>query len=305
MRQIVIEYEPRLVEEAVFLAVQGAGEGRAFRRERDRLYEVADPEARDAGFRAFHAAWFDRLGLGSGIALALQEHPSIAASTSRCLVAHASSSPDEGAELFVSPESGTNGALRRVVVIRLRPETFTLPDRLRLLLRHELFHIADMLDPRFGYAPRLPVTDAGPSHERLLRDRYRVLWDAYIDGRLSRLGWAPPGIRADRLSEFARAFPRLGERTEEAFDHFFGAASLSHAELVAFAVNPESILGAGRPGGICPLCRFPTHVFEPEPDRLSEAVRGRIRSDFPQWEAAAGLCLQCADLYRSRSPSLA
>lgn len=305
MRQIVIEYEPRLVEEAVLLAVQGAGEGRAFRRERDRLYEVADPEARDAGFRAFHAGWFDRLGLGSGIVLALREHPSLATSVSRWLVAHACSSRDEGAELFVSSESETDGALRRAVVIRLRPETLTLPDRLRLLLRHELFHIADMVDPRFGYAPRLRVTDAGPSHERVLSDRYRVLWDAYIDGRLSRLGWAPPGIRADRLSEFARAFARLGERTEEAFGHFFGAASLSHAELVAFAVNPESILGAGHPGGRCPLCRFPTHVFEPEPDRLSEAVRGQIRSDFPQWEADAGLCLQCADLYRSRSPSLA
>ncbi len=300
-----IEYEPRLVEEALLLALQGAGEGRAFRRERDRLYEVADPEARDAGFCAFHAAWFERLGLGSRIALALEECPSIAASTSRCLIAHASSGRDEGAELFVSAESGADGALRRAVVIRLRPETLVLPDRLRLLLRHELFHIADMLDPRFGYTPRLPLTDAGPSHERILRERYRVLWDAYIDGRLSRLGWVPAEIRADRLSDFARAFPMLGERTEEVFDHFFGAASLSHGELLAFAVDPENVLGRSsgrrRPGGSCPLCRFPTHVFEPEPDRLSEAVRGQIRSDFPEWDPAAGLCLQCADLYRSRS----
>jgi len=305
----VIEYESRLVEEAVLLALRGGTEERAFRRQRDPLYGLADPEARDAGFRAFHAAWFERLGLDREIAHALQEQPSIAASTSRCLIAHASLSRDEGAELFVSADNEAPEAFQRAVVIRLRPETLTRPDGLRLLLRHELFHIADILDPRFGYAPALPVTDAGPSHERILRDRYRVLWDAHIDGRLSRLGWALAEIRADRLGEFARAFPMLGDLTEALFDRFFSAPSLSHADLVAFAVDPEGMLdrssGGRRTGGSCPLCRFPTHVFEPEPDRLPRAVREQIRSDFPAWESAIGLCLQCADLYRARllSPS--
>ena len=238
----LIEYEPRFIEEAVFYAVRGRQGEPVFRAERDRLYEVGDPEAREAGFHAFHAAWFERLNLGEGLDEALREQPSVAANVTRCLVASASSSGDEGAELFVSRESGQAGAQGRAVVIRLKPETLTLPDRLRLLLRHELLHIADMLDSHFGYEPRLPASAVDPARERLLRDRYRVLWDAYIDGRLARLGWAPAGARAVRLSEFKRAFPMLGEFTEMFFDRFFSATSFRHAELVAVVVEPEAVL---------------------------------------------------------------
>jgi len=239
---LAIEYEPRLIEEAVFCAIRGRREETAFRAERDRLYEIGDPEAREAGFRAFHASWFERLGLGAGIAEALGEQPSVAAGAARCLVATAPSSGEEGAELFVSSGNGPAGARGRTLLIRLKPVTLTLPDRLRSLLRHELLHIADMLDPRFGYEPRLPPSAAAPASERLLRERYRVLWDAYIDGRLAVLGRAPAGARAARLGEFTRAFPALGEVAEAAFDRFFGAATLSHGELVAFAVEPEAVL---------------------------------------------------------------
>lgn len=283
-----IEYDPRLVEEATLLALRGAGDETAFRRERDRLYEVADPETREAAFRAFHAAWFERLGLGRPIGWALKERKLILRAAERCLVAYAVSTREEGADLFVAER-------RRSVAIRLAPATLLAPERLIEFLRHELLHVADMLDPRFAYEPWLPSSDAGPTHRELLKERYRVLWDAYIDGRLSRLGRAPAGVRAERLGEFRRALPTLGERAEAEFERFFNAASLRHAELVAFAVDPPS------GGGCCPLCRFPTHAFEPEPERLPPATRERIRSDFPEWEPAAGLCLQCADLYRARS----
>ena len=302
MGALLIEYEPRLVEEAVFRAVPGREEEKAFRTERDRLYEIADPEEREAGFRTLHAAWFDRLGLGLEIARALQEQPFVVARIARCLVAFAPSRRDDGAELFVLPANGGAEPAQRAVVIRLEPETLVDSGRLRSLLRHELLHIHDMLDPRFGYEPRLPVAEAGPAHERLLRDRYRVLWDTFIDGRLVRLGWAPAGIRTERFNDFACAYPMLGERTEAAFQRFFDGESLTHAELVAFAADPGGAVGRKRsephPGGRCPLCGFPTHDFEPEPDRLPLEVGERIRELFPGWEAASGLCRQCADLYR-------
>lgn len=234
----VIEYEPRLVEEAVLLALRARAEETEFRKERDPLYEVADPEAREAAFRACHARWFERLGLGRAVIQELGERPSVAASATRLLVVFASSARDEVAELFVSPGTGQVGEEERVVVIRLRPETLTLPDRLRSFFRHELLHIEDMLDPRFGYEPEFPLS-AAPVNRRVLQDRYRVLWDAFIDGRLARQGWVPAGIRAERLRDFARAFPMLRERTEEAFGRFFEATSLTHAELVAFAADPS------------------------------------------------------------------
>lgn len=301
----MIEYEPRFVEEAVLLALRDHAEEGVFRAARDRPYEIPDAEARDAAFRRLHVAWFERLGLARPIQRALGEQPLIGGETRTCVVAYAASSRQEGAELFVRPPGdGGSEAERRAVVVRLTPHMLLTPTRLLELLRHELLHIADMLDPRFGYGPRLPAPEGGAGFGPLMKDRYRVLWDAYVDGRLARLGRARREVRADRLDEFRRAFPMLGERTEELFDRFFTVAPLRHAELVAFALEPGASRGGPR-AGRCPLCGFPTHAFEPEPGRLPRAVREQIRSDFPEWDAAAGLCLQCADLYRSRSPSLA
>ncbi len=306
VQELVIQYEPRLVEEAVLRALRGRAEEAPFRRQRDDLYAIPDAETREAGFRAFHAAWFERLGLGEGVARALNEQPSVPAAITRCLVTSAVSTRDEMAELFVASGNGAGGAVR-TVVIRIRPETLAAPEGLTALLRHEIFHIVDMLDPRFGYQPR-GAAAAAPLGDRLLRDRYRVLWDTYIDGRLARLGRAAGEIRGARLDEFTRAFPMLGERTEEAFERFFGAASLTHAELLAFAGDPEGAFGGTRagphPGERCPLCGFPTHAFEPEPHRLPHEVREGIREGFPGWEPAQGLCRLCADLYRSRARPL-
>jgi len=301
-REPMIEYEPRLVEAAVLAAVRERPEEPGFRAGRDALYPIPDADERETRFRVFHATWFERLGLGAAIMEAVREQPALPASGCRCLVALAPSGRDEGMELFVAEATGPSAAPRRTIVLRVRPEAFTQPERFRAFLRHELGHLADMLDPRFGYTPGAgPQTGALP--DRLLRERYRVLWDARIDGRLQRLGWAPAGIRAERLREFAATFPMLGERTEEAFGRFFGATALTHADLVSFTAAPAQALGLGRggpwPGEPCPLCGLPTHAFEPEPARFPGAARERIQRRYPRWRPADGICRQCADLYRA------
>src|SRR5574341_1135859 len=236
----MVEYEPALMEEAVLRAMRGHPRERGFRRERDRLYEDKDPEAREVAFRQLHADWFEGLDLGRPIAEALREQPAITAGTHGCRIALARSRQEEGAELFVRAGSGgPSEPDRRWVVIRLRPEALTAREVLLQFLRHELFHIADMLDPRFGYEPHLPASEIGPAHERLLRDRYRALWDAAIDGRLARLGRAPASARADRMRDFALAFPVLGEHAEAGFQRFFDASPCTHADLLAFATNPQ------------------------------------------------------------------
>lgn len=305
----LVEYEPALVEEAVLHALREDISERAFRRERDQVYEVRDAEAREAAFRRLHAAWFEKLALGRPIAQAIDEQPIIAAATHGCRVASARLRQEEGAELFVRPAGeGPGERDRRWVVIRLRPEALGSGDHLLRFLRHELFHIADMLDPRFGYVPHLPPSPAGPANERLLRDRYRVLWDATIDGRMVRLGWAPATVRAERLREFARTFPRLGACTEGAFARFFDGPSATHADLAAFAAHPGGPLvttaEGPQPGERCPLCRFPTYDFEPDPAGLPEEVLSWIRGDSPGWDPVQGLCRQCAELYRARPESL-
>jgi len=320
-----IEWDPRFLEEAV-LRFAETRHVLGFRGQRNRLYEIQDPEQREAAFRGFHSDWFERLNLGRGIWQALQEQPLIPTSTRACIVVHARGSRDEGADLFVSPGGeGTGETEGRTVAIRLDPHRLLDEERLLAFLRHELFHIADMLDPVFGYEPRLPRGETGPTHERLLQDRYRVLWDIYIDGRLVHRNWAPSSVRDRRLQEFTKTFPMLADRIEEAFSRLFNGTSLTHSDLVGFATNPSSessnleyrISNLGSdprplipdprppfsPGERCPLCGFPTHAFEPHPDRLPSDLVARIRADFRNWSPSQGLCQQCADLYHARSLS--
>jgi hypothetical protein len=302
--QFVLEYAPDLLEAVLLHVLQNHPEAHAFHQQRDPLYEVTDPEAREASFNALHTTWFSHLGLGQVIDQALRELPLILRRTLGCKVMRARTARDEGAELFVAPSTPVPGE-RCWVVLRLRPEQFTASAVLLECLRRELMHIVDMLDPAFGYHPTLPLSDAGPMYERLLRDRYRVLWDTSIDGRLVQRGWTSLACRARRLREFRQMFPMLGQRTEEAFSRFFHGDTVTHAELVRFACAPEARLA--RPAGVlqqgerCPLCHFPTHTFEPDPMRLPGAVVQLLQADFPTWEPVQGLCQQCAALYQARA----
>src|SRR3990172_148811 len=158
----VVEYEPRLVEEATLLALRGAEAEPAFRRQRDRLYEIADPEAREARFRALHAAWFDRLGLGRTIGQALGGRMSVVRAARACVVASAASPRQEGAELFVRPpEEGTREADRRSVVLRLRPDRPPPPPPPHRRHARSLFRLR-ALAPLRGCGPFEPGAAEGP-----------------------------------------------------------------------------------------------------------------------------------------------
>jgi len=299
-------YQPALVEEAVFLALMNHPDAERFERERVRLYELKDAEARDLAFQDFHWKWFSHLGLEEPIVQALSEQPLVESSVQRCLAAPAPGKREEAAELFVSHDERLSAEERRTVSIFLRPESLLDPAALLTFLRHELTHITDMLDPAFGYEPALPPAEGGPTHDRLLKERYRCLWDATIDGRMARRGWGAAQLRSERLEEFRRLFPMFGEESERLFSRFFDQEPHSHAELVALILEPRALTGAAaapHPGGRCPLCGFPTYTFEPDAGCLSPEVIDQITEDFPRWRPSHGLCRQCADLYRAHSLS--
>ena len=281
-----VDYELRLVEEAVITALRGHPEEGAFRAERDRVYPIADPDARERAFAVLHGRWFDRLALARPLRDALDEQSEIGVRCGRCVVTRPLAGGDESADLLVRPNEPP------MVLVLVTPETMSAPEHLRGFLRHELFHVADMLCPDFGYEPRLTTEPASP-RDRLLRERYRVLWDAYIDGRLARRARVPPTIRDQRRREFARAFPELGERAEAAFARFFDARASSHAELSAFAHG-------GTAPFACPLCGLPTRALVPA-GRLSSAALAAVTRDFASWRPATGLCSRCAELYESRA----
>jgi len=293
-----LEIHPRLVEEAVWAAMRGRPEKKLFHAEREKAYSTPDPEARDLAFDAIHARWFRRLGLVRPLQVALAEQATIPAAVQRCRIAAVISDKDAGAELYVK------GPEDRSLVIRICPQTLVHRERALEFLRRELMHVADILDPSFEYEPRLPRSPSGPSHDRLLQDRYGALWRSSVDGRLVRNGRLDARVRAARLGEFCRAFSCLGEKTQDCFDRIFTGPRPLHFVFVAMAMDPEVAFDVRRAspghGRRCPLCGFPTTYFEPLPGKLPAEALQSIRSDFPAWRIQAGLCPQCADLYRAR-----
>ena len=299
-----IEYDARLVEEAVMLRIAGHPDEEQLRAGRDRIYEIADEDLREQRFRDFHSTWFERLKLGHPVAAALRERLILTERGRRFCVAPAASTQDEGADLHGARSDSTE-QVNAVVVIRLRPVAFLDPVGLLAFLRHELTHVADMLDPAFSYQRELPKSAAGPAYDNLVRERYRVLWDSWIDGRLLRLGWASLRVRDKRMAEFAAAFSLEGAEAERKFQQLFDSDSQTHGALVDLALSASGLEGApngrARP---CPLCRFPTFgLVDGRDARIPNWILEEITSDFPHWRPEQGLCCQCADLYQSREIS--
>jgi hypothetical protein len=298
-----IAVEPALAEEAVLRGIVGHPAEARFRRERDAVYALRG-DARERAFRHLHDGWFRELGLGAPLEAALGELPILAGACTRCVVTRAPSRHEEGADLLVA--SGADAANGRTILVRLRPHLLATPEPLLYLLRRELLHVADMVDPAFRYEPSLPSSDGGPSSEHLLRERYRVLWNVSVVGRLARRGVAPTASRDAAEREFHAAFAVLGETRADVFRALFEGERPTHPELLALAAprtaEARRELGAG---GRCPLCRFPTYAPETAVERLSDAAITAIHADFPAWRPEHGLCRQCADLYRAAAMSAA
>ena len=301
---IALSIAPDLMEEAVLLAERGAGReiARAFRHERNRIYEVRDADARDARFHAFNLRWFARLGLQTRVEAAVNEHAGFAGRLCSGRIVRAIARADEGADL-IDPVSRATATPKTgpLLVLRLRPESLLDEHGLHALLRHELMHVADMLDPAFGYERALPPSDGGPSADNILRDRYRVVWDVTIDGRLARAGFGSPAIRDARAREFAAAFSILGESCPSAFETWWAAERPAHPEMVAFATLTALPAGPSRTNaGRCPVCRFPTASLDNRASTIAPEVVNAIREENPAWRVEQGLCSQCVDLYEAR-----
>jgi len=257
------QFDPRLVEEAVLLRIESgpAVLRREFRHERDALYETRDAEARDREFDRLHERWFGRFDLGAPVFAALREHGLDLRNVSGVFVLSAVSAKEEGADLHAStssvasgrhpllatgtppPSRWAQGCPRRVglraltprLVIRLRPVTLASGETVLPLLRPELLHVADMLDPSFAYERTAAESGERPIAE-LRKARYRVLWDTTIDGRLFNRGLLSPGAVARRRSEFSLLFPESPESKARFRDLLHGPRP-SHAELWKEAVR--------------------------------------------------------------------
>jgi hypothetical protein len=243
------------------------------------------------------------MGLARPLMRALDGRSFLRTLTRRCIVMPAARAAEEGADLRderPAADSPVGGDERSndppVMILQLLPATLVDAAAVERLLDHELLHVEDMLDPSFGYRRELPAPGGGPARLRRATDRYRVLWDCSIDGRLQRLGRAPGGARDRRRREFAAAFPELEPETDDAFGRWYDGPRPTHDEMLSAACAG----GAGSPAGICPMCGFACADLRHD-HALPEPARALVRADFPEWRPDEGACRQCLDLYVARS----
>jgi hypothetical protein len=144
------------VEESALLAERrlSAAEAAAFRAERDGIYEADEPDEREARFAELHGRFFLQLGLDRPLHEVLGERSELLLRTRGCRVLPASSRREETAD--VRADLGAPVDAAPTIVVRLRPQSLLDQGALRTLLRRELLHVADMLDPAFGYLKELP-----------------------------------------------------------------------------------------------------------------------------------------------------
>jgi hypothetical protein len=296
-----LRFEEDLVEAAVTLAASGGLVGvpslqvARFHRERERLYAILDGDDRNAAFFKLHLEWFREWEMERLLTQPLKSFPLLSPSLRILAYRKSRLKNDEGAELYV------NGDGERSGVLCLRPERLRSGAELEVFLYHELMHLHDMVSPDFGYRAELAGVGLSPSQQRAARERYRVLWDVSIDGRLSHTGRKPATTREARLVEFSRGFQLWPKaRQAEVFERLWSDPNPTHAEIESWITEHARLrcTEGPNPGAPCPLCGFPTFAWA-SMESVKDEVLDAVRHEFPAWNSEQGLCRRCAEVYRA------
>jgi len=310
------EYHPGLVEQTTFLAARrDPAAERALRAELEGAYGIGDPDLRDEQFARIHGRWFVDLQLERHLDVLIAEQPLIGRRVDRCHVREAAGRRRENVELFVrtqrtqrvpSRPADTDGdaGVERTLIIDVCPETLLDQGRMGRWLRRELLKVADMLDAAFGYSPSLPAVHH--ARQNLIRDRYRVLWDAYVEARLRRTHPDTASPSAGLRERFERAFAHGGSLSSAAsLDLLLQLTATTHPRLLEWALQPETLPGwqatasdpAHPPGELCPLCSFPTYDWYDFGNDRDRCLQFAISQAQPAWHHDLGACRQCVETY--------
>jgi hypothetical protein len=314
---VKIQYDPTLMETMVTQAMRSREEtgdislARQYHRLADPIYDKEMPEGRDKAFQTIFQELFVKWKLRDIFAEAIAEFPLFeeAALVYFKLTMY---QKDAGADLMAKDrEAGP-----KVIMIQLLAGQCAEEAGLRKFLRHEFMHVSDILDEAFRYEEALVE---GVPAENWVMDRYRLLWDIYIDGRLSDNGKSTAGADAGHRGEFTRLYRKIPEeQRQEAFEWFSGARGLTHADILQLAKDTGHFLKeaeiayepgsaeadmsetANLPGAPCPLCNFPTYYWEEDlPARLEDPMAKVIQENHPGWTPHDGACPRCIEGYKS------
>lgn len=299
---IKIHYHPELLEQAVWLAARRDPlTENSLHASIDPIYRFAPGDEREAQFRQAFTDWFTRLRLDQFLDKTLAHFTRVVERIDTGVVRAAPRRKSEGAELFVCHDTDVP---RRTLVIQLCPESLIEPEMSRDAMLRELQHVEDMLDKAFGYVPE--SIDGLPSHQQMVLDRYRILWDIRVEAILGRLCLLKCPAKPRLWTLFERAFTvaKLAP-SRSLFEFVFHREGGSHAQMFSWANEPREWLHAvmggeriglnGSLGEPCPLCRFPTFDWYEWPKGCYRRIEMTIRDILPEWRLADGICRQCAE----------
>jgi hypothetical protein len=297
-----LRYDEDLIEAAVFLRASGRCKGipslqiARFHRERERLYQILNPDERNTAFFRLHLEWFREWGLEQPLTNTLKEFTVVGEKLTFLAIRKTTVKKEEGAELYVN-ESGDRTGLLALRLERFADDSSSL----EAFLRHEFTHLHDMLDPLFGYNPVLELPGLNAAQRRLATERYRLLWDITIDGRLAFAGWQPMTAREQHEAAFARGYCFWPEsRRGKVFETLWHNRATKHSALLGFITDPRGLrqTSGPAPGASCPLCDFPTFVWAQDLDLRPEIIN-RVAAEFPGWTSDQGLCKRCLETYEA------
>lgn len=295
-----IELDPAFVEEAVFLTLKreekAGGEGlvKTFHDGKNQIYEVVSGETREESFRKFYKVWFSKLGLGVIFERIVGEFPLLAGSEILVFVKRVFRQKDEGSELYVEDFAKT--VLIGLQVIRILDKPF-----LEAILRQELVHVSDMLDPEFQYSPDPIFGGTCETENDLIRDRFAVLWNLYVSSRIQRKGFQSLVSRGRQKLDFDKTFSFWSEKKRnQVFEDLLNRDQWTHPELLRLARHRDQTRISDRGWFRCPLCSFSSYESVDCRVREAAAVVKRIEQDREDWEPERGVCQQCFAIYRSK-----
>ena len=292
-----LRYDDDFVEGAVFICASSRRHGppslqvRRFHSGREKLYAILDPDERNTAFFKLHLDWFREWGLEKMLLELIDGFPLLRETLNALVFRKARIKNDEGAELYVSADNGRSG------VVALCVERFDQPEALARFLRHEFTHVDDMVNPAFGYSPQLHLPGQNAAQQRLTRERYRLLWDITIDGRLLR---STVGTPEQHRGAFERAFGFWPEiKRDKVFDSLSNNPDPRHVDLLAIASDPRDLQSAHEPtpGAPCPLCGFATFDWA-DSGSFCDQTTAKIQKEFPQWTPRQGACGRCVAVCR-------
>ena len=127
------------------------------------------------------------------------------------------------------------------IVIKLLSDRFQAIPYLKKLVRHELMHASDMLTESYGY--RDERLGGNPMEESIVKERYSVFWDIFVDGRLIRKGRETISDKESRYREFESLYKKIPEEVKIAvFDFLWQEESLTHDKILGLAKDVNEVI---------------------------------------------------------------